>query len=307
MGATPRSKATGNNEGILYGRVDSMSAAPTNPEQVRIIPASQSELEGEPAILIEAYHRYWAVKSWDPVKKRIFWAETLKVIVDGLGATPGKMQSVREKHAVLIETVICPGCGGKIGFSGRQEAQQALRGTVPLCNDCEADRAEASKLRHAQKTKDFGKLERQILKAFNAVICDDHRPEDCVSSLNESQVTLYLDMLKRQREDSRVLDYIGMDSRGNHMYAEPRVILHGWYAYDLGDKYKKSGPDLYELARHRLIEPLGSLASSIALTRHGLINPSGYPTVIWSVQQELDGWPLVGLVGKQLRLLSEDK
>lgn len=283
-----------------------MSDAPAKPEQARIIPASQSELQGVPAILVEAYHRYWAVKSWDPVKKRISWAETLHAIVDELGASPSKMQTMRGKHAVLIEEVFCPGCGGQIGFYGRQEAQQALRGVVPLCDVCVAERAEVAKRKRDRTTKDILKLERQIEKALNSVICDDHRPEDCVSALNQSQVKLYLDMLKRQRED-RYVEYLGQDSRGQDMYSEPNVILYGDYAYSLGDKYKKSGPDLYEPARHRLIKPLGFIATSITLTRHGLINPSGFPCVSWSVQQELDGWPLIGLMGKQLRLLSEDQ
>lgn len=270
--------------------------------QIRIISASDAELSGEDPLRIESYRRYWAVKGWDAQKKKIIWQETLQQIVKTLDITHGKMTALVAKNPVHIEEVACPGCGGQVFIKTRQKAGQALWGDVPKCETCMEAQANQQAARREQERKDFAVLQRKTQKAFDAVICDDPRPEDCVSKLNQSQIRLYLDMLKMRKDDT---EYIGRDINGYPQYSEPAVTLWGFWAHHLEDRYKKSGPDLYELARHRIIKPRRPLAEFVTLTRHGLINPSGYPAVMWEVEEELDGWPLVGIMGRQLRLLGD--
>ncbi|MDJ0318867.1 hypothetical protein [Arthrobacter antibioticus] len=270
---------------------------------ITIISATDAQLSGEDPLRIESYRRYWAVEGWNPHKEKIVWAETLQEIVKTPGITGGKMGALAAKHPVLIEDIACPDCGGQVYITKRQEAQQALWGDIPKCEPCLEAQAQAQAAKRKQEAKEFAILQKKTQKAFDDILCDDHRPEDCVSNLNHPQVRLYLDMLKMRKERGR--EYIGDDINGNPQYSEPAVTLWGCWVHHFGDKYKKAGPDLYELARHRIIKPRRPLAESVALTRHGLINPSGYPAVMWEVEEELDGWPLVGIMGRQLQLLGD--
>lgn len=273
-----------------------------SPKNIKIIVAEDSELAGESAVRVEFYRRYWTVESWDPAKSRIHWAETIATIVKALGTTHGKVSTMLKKYPVRAEPAACPECGGPYWIGSRQTAQQVLRGKFPRCYDCMMAQLEELRSKRHEREKQFKVLERKTRKAFKAVICDDQHPEECVSSLDRSMVALYLDMLKRYIDKRKDPEYVGNDEMGKSIFVDPEVLLCGPWAAHLGDKYEKSGPDLYELARHRLIKPRRDLAHAIELTRDGLIDSSGYPYVFWEVAELVDGRPVRPMMEKQLGL-----
>lgn len=270
-----------------------MSGFPTKHERIKIVPARESELGEEPLVRIEFYRRYWAVGAWDSMTRKVLWAETIRSIGQSLNTNLSTMTTMVKKYPVLVEPLACPGCVGPVYVNTRQTAQQALRGSVPLCGSCMAMRIEEMHRSRLEKEQKFVVHERKIQKAFNATICDDRHPEECVSFLSESAVALYQDMLAQYREPQR---HVADDHMGRPIFVEPEVLLCGPWAHDSRNKYETSGPDLYALARHRLIKPKSDLAGVIGLTLHGLINPSGYCYIAWTVEEEVDGLPVVEII-----------
>lgn len=275
---------------------------------VGIVLPDDADLAGEQLERFDAIRRYWAIACWDPAKSRVQWAESVSGIVASSGVSDGKLRRMLLERPVRIEQVVCA-CGAPLYFWDRQMVQRALRGDARLCESCLSEKSAASRRKAEQDRQEFETLERKIRAAFTAALCDDHRPEDCVNSLEGSAVTLYQQMLNQQQEDAPLLrQWLGADEHGKDIFQEPHVTLLDHRSISLDTlKYVKSGPDLYALAQHRLIIPLGYMAREVALTRHGLINPSGYSYLRWSVQEELDGWPVVGLMGKRRRILDESQ
>lgn len=268
---------------------------------VGIVLPDGADLAGEQLERFDACRRYWAVASWDPVKSRVQWAESVSGIVASSGVSDGKLRGMLLERPVRIEQVVCA-CGAPLYFWDRQMVQRAVRGDARLCESCLSEKSAASRRKAEKDRREFEALERKIRAAFKAVLCDDRRPEGCVNSLEGSAVTLYHQMLKQQQEDAPLLrQWLGVDEHGKDIFQEPHVTLLDHWSISLDTlKYVKSGPDLYALAQHRLVVPLSYMAREVTLTHHGLINPSGYPYLRWSVQEELDGWPLAELMRKRL-------
>lgn len=272
-------------------------------EHIRIIQADHTALTQESAERVEFYRRYWAIESWDPVKRNIVWAEGAAAIIKALGTTDGKVRTMLSTYPVHIEPLACGGCSDRLHINLRQEAKQALRGQHSmLCNTCTATRTEEKKHQAEEREKEAALLEQKTQAAFRAALCDDHRPEDCIGTLNEDQVRLYMALLEAYQKEQKNPAYLWWDEyRNEPVYAHALVALRGPYTRgQWGPEYDKSGPNLYELARHRLITPFRELTPATTLTRHGLINPSGYPYIQWEVQDEIDGWPVQELMTKRL-------
>lgn len=276
-------------------------------ESVVIILASHAELSGQSPSLLSAYQRYWDVSSWDPEKLTIKWSEKVSELVASIDVSDSQLRGLALALPVKVEGLNC-GCGAELRFCKRQAVLQAVRGKKAQCQACLVAQRDRKQRESDRYQKKIARLEGKAEAALRATQCDDHRPEDCVRSLDRGAATLYLEMLRLYQQEQRApKEWLGADRYGRDMYADPSVTLSNpWDPPIDRHKYEKAGPDLYALARHRLIVPVGFIAEFIVLTHHGLMNPSRYRYINWRVEAELDGWPIVDLMGKQLRILEKD-
>jgi hypothetical protein len=265
----------------------------TRIEQARIILASDSELAGESEQRVEYYRRYWSIDSWDPDKKSLTWKYTEAAILESTGTSSGKGRKVLQTHPIRVESVFCVGCGGPLWLYLRLQVRQVLRGTPVHCDSCIRARHQEAVQRAEKRHRAIMREERKVRAAFKADLCADPVPERCVEALSDSQVGLYLKMAEAYRDKQNGWWLPDWDSCS--------IVLSGPYSpTPSSNEYEGSGPDLYELARHRMIDPVGTLALSISLTTDGHIDPSGYPYVSWEVAEEIHSQPLFELISKRL-------